>query len=61
MTVMSPLCPVGQPGEQSARGPRESVLEFEDLQLLPLRDMAVMGGHNFTHHFSFTIGPVCFS
>ncbi|KAG7279261.1 hypothetical protein CRUP_033197 [Coryphaenoides rupestris] len=49
------------PGEESTSGPRESVFEFEDLQLLPLRDVAVMGGQNFTHQFSFSIGPVCFS
>lgn len=49
------------PGEEMVSGPRESVLEFEDLQLLPLRDVAVMGGGNFTHRFSLTIGPVCFS
>ena len=52
-----------QPGEDTGTlpGPRESVFEFEDLQLLPVRDVAVMGGGNFTHQFSFTIGPVCFS
>lgn len=42
-------------------GPRESVFEFEDLQLLPLRDVAVQGGEDFTHQFGITIGPVCFS
>lgn len=49
------------PGQEMPSGPRESVLEFEDLQLLPLRDVALMGGGNFTHRFGLTIGPVCFS
>ena len=48
-------------GEETIPGPRESVFEFEDLQLLPLRDIAVMGGENFTHQFGFSVGPVCFS
>lgn len=42
-------------------GPRESVLEFEDLHLLPLRDVALMGGGNATYQFGLTVGPVCFS
>ena len=42
-------------------GPRESVFEFEDLNLLPLRDVAVLDSGDFTHRFGFTIGPVCFS
>lgn len=42
-------------------GPRESVLEFEDLHLLPLRDVALMGGGNTTYQFGLTVGPVCFS
>lgn len=50
-----------QPEEENLSGPRESVFEFEDLQLLPLRDVAVMGGENFSHQFGFTVGPVCFS
>lgn len=49
------------PGEESVSVTRESVFEFEDLQLLPLRDVALMGGGNSTHQFSFTVGPVCFS
>ncbi|XP_029921679.1 collagen alpha-1(III) chain-like [Myripristis murdjan] len=49
------------PGEESVSAPRESIFEFEDLHLLPLRDVAVMGGENVTHQFGFTIGPVCFS
>lgn len=53
--------PACQPGEEASPGPRESVFEFEDLQLLPLRDVAVTAGQNFTHHFRFTFGPVCFS
>ncbi|XP_072227829.1 collagen alpha-1(II) chain-like [Leuresthes tenuis] len=48
-------------GEETASSSRESVFEFEDLQLLPLRDVALMGGGNFTHQFGFTVGPVCFS
>lgn len=55
---MSPMC---QPGEETVPGPRESVFEFEDLQLLPLRDVALMGGANLTHQFGFTVGPLCFS
>ncbi|XP_048861252.1 collagen alpha-1(II) chain-like [Brienomyrus brachyistius] len=43
-------------------GLRESVFHFdsEDLDLLPLRDLAVFGGSNFTQKYGFTIGPVCF-
>lgn len=52
---------VHQPSEVNITGPRESVFEFEDLQLLPLRDVAVVGGEDFTHQFGITIGPVCFS
>ncbi|MEQ2281309.1 hypothetical protein AMECASPLE_028946, partial [Ameca splendens] len=49
------------PGEETVSGSLESMFEFEDLQLLPLRDVALMGGRNVTHQFSFTVGPVCFS
>ncbi|XP_019209972.1 collagen alpha-1(I) chain isoform X2 [Oreochromis niloticus] len=49
------------PGEEMESGPRESVLEFEDLHLLPLRDVALMGGGNTTYQFGLTVGPVCFS
>ncbi|XP_071011182.1 collagen alpha-2(V) chain-like [Oncorhynchus clarkii lewisi] len=50
------------PGEEvDSLEPRESVFEFEDLNLLPVRDVAVFGGGNFTHEFGFTIGPICFS
>ncbi|KAM6902372.1 collagen alpha-1(II) chain-like [Xenentodon cancila] len=49
------------PGEESLSGPRETVFEFEDLHLLPLRDVAVMGGGDLTHQFGFAVGPVCFS
>lgn len=52
---------MSQPGDGNIYGPRESVLEFEDLQLLPLRDIAVQAGDNFTHPFGFSVGPVCFS
>ena len=55
------LFSVCQPEEEMASGPRESVFEFEDLHLLPLRDVALMGGGNFTHLFGLTVGPVCFS
>lgn len=51
-----------QPGEEvDSLEPRESVFEFEDLNLLPVRDVAVFGGGNVTHEFGFTIGPICFS
>ncbi|KAM6986164.1 collagen alpha-1(II) chain-like [Aplochiton taeniatus] len=49
------------PGEEMETGARESVFEFEDLNLLPVRDVAVMEGDDFAHRFGFTIGPVCFS
>lgn len=52
---------VCQPAQEMVSGSREAVFEFEDLHLLPLRDMALMGGGNFTHQFGFTVGPVCFS
>lgn len=53
---------LGQPGEEvDSLEPRESVFEFEDLNLLPVRDVAVFGGGNVTHEFGFTIGPICFS
>ncbi|PWA26936.1 hypothetical protein CCH79_00000656 [Gambusia affinis] len=45
------------PVEEAVSSSGESVLEFEDLQLLPLRDVAVMNSGNFTHQFSFTVGP----
>lgn len=47
--------------EEMESSPRESVFEFEDLDLLPVRDVAVLEGGNFTHQFGFTVGPVCFS
>ncbi|KAG9354484.1 hypothetical protein JZ751_001194 [Albula glossodonta] len=42
---------------------RQSIFQFdsEDLDLLPLRDLAVFGSSNFTQEFGFTVGPVCFS
>lgn len=52
---------VHQPGEEMESGSQESVLEFEDLHLLPLRDVALMGGGNATYQFGLTVGPVCFS
>lgn len=52
---------VQQPGEENISGARQSVFEFEDLHLLPLRDVAVQRGVNFTHQFGFSVGPVCFS
>ncbi|XP_064860748.1 collagen alpha-2(V) chain-like [Oncorhynchus nerka] len=51
-----------QPGDEvDSLEPREFVFEFEDLNLLPVRDVAVFGGGNVTREFGFTIGPVCFS
>lgn len=50
------------PGDEvDSLEPREFVFEFEDLNLLPVRDVAVFGGRNVTHEFGFNIGPVCFS
>ncbi|KAJ7988519.1 hypothetical protein DPEC_G00324420 [Dallia pectoralis] len=50
------------PGEEAdSLKPWESVFEFEDLHLLPVRDVAVYGGGNISHEFGFSIGPVCFS
>lgn len=42
-------------------GPRESVLQFEDKDLLPLRDVAVFADGSLSQEFGFTVGPVCFS
>ncbi|NWY05305.1 CO1A1 protein, partial [Nothoprocta ornata] len=33
----------------------------EELALLPLRDLAVFHNGDASHHFGFTVGPVCFS
>ncbi|XP_071399966.1 collagen alpha-1(II) chain [Centroberyx affinis] len=51
------------PSEELESGSRESVFQFEseDLQLLPLRDLAVFGSNEVTQEFGFTVGPVCFS
>uniref|UniRef100_A0A8C7ZJW1 Fibrillar collagen NC1 domain-containing protein n=1 Tax=Oryzias sinensis TaxID=183150 RepID=A0A8C7ZJW1_9TELE len=49
------------PGQETEFGSRETVFEFEDLHLLPLRDVALMGGAKVSHQFAFTVGPVCFS
>lgn len=48
---------------QLQSGTRESVFQFEseDIQLLPLRDVAVFGNGEVTQEFGFTIGPACFS
>lgn len=46
-------------GKEMDPGPRESVFQFEDMSLLPLRDIGIFG--NSGHEFGFTIGPVCFS
>ncbi|XP_055742455.1 collagen alpha-2(I) chain-like [Salvelinus fontinalis] len=35
--------------------------ESEDLDLHPLRDLAVFGSSDLTQEFGFTVGPVCFS
>ena len=42
---------------------RESGFQFEseDLDLLPLRDLAVFGSSDLTQEFGFTVGSVCFS
>ncbi|XP_056448352.1 collagen alpha-1(II) chain [Gadus chalcogrammus] len=37
------------------------LFESEDLGLLPLRDVGVLGNHRLTQGFGFTVGPVCFS
>uniref|UniRef100_A0A4W5QUV2 Fibrillar collagen NC1 domain-containing protein n=1 Tax=Hucho hucho TaxID=62062 RepID=A0A4W5QUV2_9TELE len=49
--------------ELHSRGRREAVFQFEseDLDLLPLRDLAVFGSSDLTQEFGFTVGPVCFS
>lgn len=48
---------------QLESGAQKSIFQFEseDLQLLPLRDLAVFGNKDVTQEFGFTIGPVCFS
>jgi len=50
---------VYQSAEEVDPGPRESVFQFEDMDLLPLHDIGIFG--NSSHEFGFTIGPVCFS
>ncbi|KAM7018581.1 collagen alpha-1(I) chain-like [Tautogolabrus adspersus] len=49
--------------EQLDSGAQETVFLFEseDLQLLPLRDLAVFGNKDITQEFGFTVGPACFS
>ncbi|CAK6978561.1 collagen alpha-1(I) chain isoform X2, partial [Scomber scombrus] len=52
------------PSGELESGPQKSVFQFEseDLQLLPLRDLAVFGNNKEdTEEFGFTIGPACFS
>lgn len=61
MDIQTHIFYVFQPGEEIVSGARKSVFEFEDLHLLPLRDVAVQRGLNFTHRFGFSVGPVCFS
>lgn len=43
--------------------PQESVFQFEteNLELLPIRDLALFGHSDLAEDFGFTIGPVCFS
>ncbi len=53
------LCLLYQSAKEVDPGPRESVFQFEDMDLLPLRDIGVLG--NSSYEFGFTIGPVCFS
>ncbi|XP_029108441.1 collagen alpha-1(II) chain-like [Scleropages formosus] len=51
--------------ESEELGPREMMFQFEDLDLLPIRDLAVSisgeRNHSFTQEFGFTVGPACFS
>ncbi|KAA0717047.1 Collagen alpha-1(XI) chain [Triplophysa tibetana] len=51
------------PGGGLDSGPQESVFQFEteDLELLPIRDVALFGHSDMTEKFQFTIGHVCFS
>ncbi len=58
-TFNNPLCLLYQSAKEVDPGPRESVFQFEDMDLLPLRDIGVLG--NSSYEFGFTIGPVCFS
>lgn len=53
------LCLLYQSAKEEDPGPRESVFQFEDMDLLPLRDIGILG--NSSYEFGFTIGPVCFS
>lgn len=49
--------------EEMEPRPDESVFQFEteDLELLPIRDLALFGHSELAESFGFTIGPVCFS
>ncbi len=58
-TFNNPLRLLYQSAKEVDPGPRESVFQFEDMDLLPLRDIGVLG--NSSYEFGFTIGPVCFS
>ncbi|XP_063049810.1 collagen alpha-1(I) chain-like [Engraulis encrasicolus] len=51
------------PSEALEVGAQQSVFQFEtsDLDLLPIRDLALYGTSDLTDEFSFTVGPVCFS
>ncbi|XP_041855508.1 collagen alpha-1(II) chain-like [Melanotaenia boesemani] len=51
--------PLDEPESES----QESVFQFESeaLELLPLRDLAVLGNKHVYHEFGFTVGPACFS
>lgn len=55
------VCICVQPAREVDPGPRESVLQFVDKDLLPLRDIAVFASSSLSHEFGFTVGPVCFS
>lgn len=48
--------------EPDARS-QASVFQFEteDLELLPIRDLALFGHSDLAEDFGFSIGPVCFS
>lgn len=50
-----------QPAKEVDPGQRESVLQFEDKDQLPLRDVAVFANSSLSQEFGFTVGPVCFS
>lgn len=52
-----------QPVEEPDARSQASVFQFEteDLELLPIRDLALFGHSDLAEDFGFSIGPVCFS